>query len=207
MHPLIFEAFNEICRNENAGGEILEIGATLSANTLLNLPTLRSATSRIGIDLGESGEFNGFQIVTGNANDMRDFKANSFDVVLSNSMLEHDPFFWKSLKQIRRVARPGALIVIGVPSYEKMGSFPMRRFFGVLARIPVLPKSLSHRLDGMRAASPTLGLHLFPGDFYRFSEAAVREVLLAGTTGTHTRQMLHPPRIIGWGRLVKNGND
>jgi SAM-dependent methyltransferase len=205
MHHAIFTRFNEICATERVEGDVLEVGATLSADTLLNLPALRGVRSRTGIDLEQAGNGDGFTIVKGNANAMTGFADASFDAVLCNSMLEHDPLFWLTLGEIRRVARPGALIVIGVPGYGEMGEVPLRRFMRALARLPGVPKTSRQALRDIRAAAPTLGLHFFPGDYYRFSEAAVRDVLLAGTEGTQTERLMMPPRFIGWGRRKAHG--
>ena len=46
------------------------------------------------------------------------FEAASFDLVLCNSMLEHDARFWLTLEEIRRVLRAGGLAIIGVPGYS-----------------------------------------------------------------------------------------
>ena len=39
----------------------------------------------------------------------------------------------------------------------------------------------------------------FPGDYYRFSEQAVREVFFEGMKEVEIRTVLVPPRIIGTG--------
>ena len=41
----------------------------------------------------------------------------SFGTVVCNSTLEHDPTFFDTVREIYRVARPGATIVIGVPAF------------------------------------------------------------------------------------------
>jgi hypothetical protein len=45
-----------------------------------------------------------------------------------------------------------------------------------------------------------LGVHNFPGDYYRFSEQAVREVFMDGLVDVSVKLVLTPPRIIAWGR-------
>ena len=42
-------------------------------------------------------------------------------------------------------------------------------------------------------------LHHYPGDYYRFSAQAMREVLCAGLERVGVRIIMMPPRIIGWG--------
>ena len=51
MHPRVFEEFERICRTRGAGGDVLEIGAVPSRESLLFLPALSGARSRIGVDL------------------------------------------------------------------------------------------------------------------------------------------------------------
>jgi len=133
------------------------------------------------------------------------FSDHSFDVVLSNSMLEHDARFWLTLAEIRRVARPGALIVLGVPAYGGMGSFPLRRLQKLASRLPFLPARLRADLHAVAAAAPTLGLHYFPSDYYRFSAHALRDVFFAGMQNVRIESLLFPPRLIGSGRIPAHG--
>ena len=41
-----------------------------------------------------------------------DFEASSFDVVVSTSQLEHDPTFWLTLSEVKRVLRPGGHFIL-----------------------------------------------------------------------------------------------
>jgi hypothetical protein len=54
--------------------------------------------------------------------------------------------------------------------------------------------------DFLMAGTVTLGEHFYPGDYYRFSQMAVREIFLAGLIHTGVVKVMNPPRIIGWGR-------
>lgn len=117
MHETVHRRFSELCRRYPAGGAMLEIGATPTADTLLALPELAGATSRIGINLDGPSQAAGFEIVGGNANAMPQFADASFDLVLCNATLEHDPHFWLTLAEIRRVLRPSGLAMLGVPGY------------------------------------------------------------------------------------------
>ena len=198
MHPEIFRAFDEVCRAEGAGGAVLEIGATRGPDTLLRLPALAAATSRVGIDLAGGFEDGDIRIIEGNANRMDGFADASFDVVLCNSMLEHDQRFWLTLSEIRRVARPGALVAIGVPSYGEMGDMPLRGLSRLLKVVPGGGATATR----LRVSAATLGRHDFPGDYYRFSRSAVEEIFLEGCAPRSTRVLLDPPRIIGWGRRL-----
>lgn len=53
-----------------------------------------------------------------------DFDDASFDVVVSTSQLEHDPTFWLSLAEVKRVLRPGGHFILtthttGFPEHNK----------------------------------------------------------------------------------------
>jgi SAM-dependent methyltransferase len=50
---------------------------------------------------------------------------DSFDVIVSTSCLEHDPWFWVTFAEMVRVCRPGGLIYICVPSRGKTHKFPL----------------------------------------------------------------------------------
>lgn len=202
MHSEMFAAFDEICRQQNAAGRVLEIGAMPSPDTLLALPSLAGVAEKIGINLDGPSHGADFRIVGGNANAMTMFANASFDVILCNSMLEHDRRFWLTLAEIRRVGRPGALVAIGVPGYAEL-RMPMRRLGKWLAKLPLLGRSLRLQLPALSAGTPTLALHNMPGDYHRFSEQAVREMFLDGLEAPRVRRLLTPPRFIGWGRLPR----
>ncbi|MCW5980208.1 MAG: methyltransferase domain-containing protein [Bryobacteraceae bacterium] len=192
MHPAVFQLFDRICRERRAGGEALEIGATPTADTLLCLPALRGARTKIGVNLAPPTRFADFEIAQANANRLTLFNDASFDTVLCNAVLEHDPYFWLTLGEIRRVARRGALIAIGAPGYAKL---PAERLAGRLSRLP-LAGALFRNLA---ASTLTLQIHNFPGDYYRFSPQAMREVLLEGLADVEVGAVLTPPRVIGAG--------
>ena len=177
-------------------GRVLEIGARPEPDTLLCLPALAGASERVGLDLDGPHQLRGATILAGNANRMASFAGASFDAVLCNSVLEHDVRFWLTLAEVKRVIRPGGLFVIGVPGYGAMGGTALRRLAAILRHCPWLGR----RAEAAAASSATLGLHNYPGDYYRFSMQAMREVLLAGYQDIQCMSVLTPPRFIGWGR-------
>jgi SAM-dependent methyltransferase len=196
MHSAVFQAFDRICREQSVNGRVLEVGARPSSDTLLCLPSLTGAKHRIGVDLDGPHEWNGIAILAGNANRLAMFADASFDAVLCNSVLEHDPWFWQSLGEIGRVLKPGGLFAVGVPGYGAMGHTPFRRLIALLRCCPGFGRGMGL----LQVSSATLGLHNFPGDYYRFSEQAVTEVFLAGYERVEVISLLMPPRFIGWGR-------
>ena len=205
MHRVIFTAFNVLClRNILPGARVLEIGATADAQTLLCLPALAQATLRVGTNREKMQHGNGLNLVQVGADSLACFADSSFDAVLCNSALEHDPMFWRTLQQINRVARPGAVLVIGVPGYCETAPPWLLRW----TRWRGIRRVINRIAPGFMASAPTLLIHNFPGDYYRFSPQAMREVLLAGCNDIQIQTLLHPPRIIGFGRCAKaNGHD
>jgi SAM-dependent methyltransferase len=196
MHPSVFAEFDRICRARGAGGDVLEIGAVASDDTLLCLPALRAARSKVGVNLTGPLEHAGFAILAADANDLRGFADASFDTVLTNSVLEHDRSFWRTLTEIERVARPGALIVIGVPGFAKLAG---ERFASRAARLPVLGPLLRRHAPALLASTLTLQVHDFPADYYRFSARAAHDVFLERLDDGEVRTLLVPPRIIAIG--------
>jgi SAM-dependent methyltransferase len=200
MSPIVYSAIEQICAGAEIAGRVLEVGTVPGPDCLLRMPCLSGAVERVGINLDVAeGLVDGNRMVRGNANDMRCFPDRSFNAVLSNATLEHDPYFWKTVAEIHRVAAPGAFILIGVPGYVGMGpgcfSSP-GSWAGRLTRIA----AACFKPDVLLAGTVTLGEHFYPGDYYRFSVQAVKEVFLGGLDQVSTRIVMNPPRIIGWGR-------
>lgn len=200
MHETVYAEFERICRERAAGGAVLEIGAVPSDESLLCLRALAGATEKVGVSLDGPSRHAGFGILKANSNDLAGFEDGRFDTVLCNSVLEHDPRFWKTLSEIRRVAKPGALVAIGVPGYGPASASRPPRLLRRMARVPFLGRGIAPWLEGVDASTPTLVVHDFPGDYYRFSEQAVREVFLEGLVDVEVRTVLNPPRFIGVGR-------
>ncbi|MDX2028856.1 MAG: class I SAM-dependent methyltransferase [Alphaproteobacteria bacterium] len=202
MHPVIFSAFERLCRTyaSNAPEAVLEIGAVPGPDMLLNLPDLARATTRIGLNLAEATKYKGCRILQGNANHMP-FPDESFDLVLCNSVLEHDSKFWLTLQEIKRVLRPGGTVILGVPGYRINRGWT----YSVLSRLQrIWPAFMpgARLLDAWNATTPTLLVHNYPGDYYRFSEQALREVLLESFDVLTTETLMLPPRLLGVGRKL-----
>lgn len=187
MHPLVYQHFESVLAHAPIGGRVLEIGAAPTSDCLLFSPVLGHSSLRIGINKGFSSATTpaGKPIAHGrvhflaaDGNDLSFLRDGLFDIVLCNAVLEHDPFFWKTISEMRRVLRGGGWMVIGVPGY--IGSI----------RHPQHPlATFTHRL------------HNWPGDYYRFSEQACREVFFAGFDAVSQAVLLvdQTPKIITYG--------
>jgi SAM-dependent methyltransferase len=152
----------------------LEVGGLMGADSLLRFPELAGA-GRYCLNLVEMPSDDEITAVTGNANDMRDvFEDDLFDLVLCCATLEHDKRFWLSVAEMRRVLKPGGLLIISVPGYVKD----------------------PERDEGR--ATHTYRVH-YSFDYYRFSEQAVREVFFEGMRRVRVKPIMFPPRIFGHG--------
>jgi SAM-dependent methyltransferase len=151
---------------------VLEVGGVMGPKSLLDSPQVAFA-ERVVLNLAPVREAPGIEVILGNANDMP-FEDESFDLIMSSATLEHDKHFWLSLGEMKRVLRPGGLLIISVPGYVKDPERDRGRW------------------------TRTYRVH-FAFDYYRFSEQAVREVFFDGMERVRVRAMMTPPRLIGHG--------
>lgn len=199
MSPEVYAAFEEICLAEPIVGPVLEIGAIPGPDSLLSLPSLVPVSDKTGINLEPLPSTDAIRMVTGNANCMDMFADGTFGCVLCNATLEHDARFWKTLSEIRRVTATGGLVAIGVPGLRGMGPRSLAPPRSLVGRAIALLAAVT-RHDALVAGTVTLGEHFYPGDYYRFTEQAMREVFLEGLLEPRCRWVMCPPRIIGWAR-------
>jgi len=173
----------------DVGGRVLEIGAIPSDKSLLTLPALRGC-ERIGVNIEGDVSFDGFPIIACNSNDMPMFADGHFDCVLTNATIEHDPFFWKTCAEVRRVLRPGGVAVIGGPGFTMETS---TQALGLKS-----PWQGQADLEWEKCAV-TYRYHTAPDDYYRFSPSAFRDVVFEGFSDVTITSLMVPPRLIGHG--------
>jgi SAM-dependent methyltransferase len=158
VSPAVFEAFSLILMQfykDQCPQSALEVGA--SSWTLLSIPCLEKAR-KVALNYQPfkkiSPSLSQCELHVGNSNSL-EFLDQEFDCVMSSSVLEHDKYFWRSMDEIYRVLKPGGLFVVGVPIYMTLPTDYMNT-------------TLTFKRHGIA----------YNADFYRFSEQAVREVLL-----------------------------
>lgn len=191
MEKRVFQEFERICLSRKIRGSVLEVGATPDDSSLLNMKSLKNASEKIGINLDGPSSYNDFVIIQGNANAMSSFGDGRFDVVLCNSVLEHDKYFWKTIAEIKRVTKSGGFVVIGTPGYRESNTKHL--FRGFMKNIPLISRTFSAH------STETLLLHNYPRDYYRFSPQTFKEVFFEGMIDVDICFVMTPPRIIGWG--------
>ena len=202
MYPRVFREFDRICSARGVGGSVLEVGAIPSDMSLLCLKSLGNATEKVGINLDGPYEYMDFKILKGNANSMEFFEDNRFDVVLCNAVLEHDKYFWRTVGEIKRVARLGGLVVIGTPGYTYL---KVEKVKSVIKKIPGVHHLRSiDFLNMFLSGTITTHIHNAPGDYYRFSPQTFEELFFEGMVDVEVRSLMLPPIIIGVGRKSKS---
>jgi SAM-dependent methyltransferase len=155
-----------------APARVLEVGGVAGPKTLLDAPEVALA-EKVVLNLARIKDRPGVTSVLGNANAMP-FDDESFDLVMTISTLEHDRSFWLSLAEMKRVLKPGGMLVIGVPGFVRDPVHDRGR------------KTITYKVH-------------FKFDYYRFSEQAVREVFFDGMEHVQVGALLRPPRIVGHG--------
>ena len=190
MIPRVFAEFGKtLSALERTFESVLEVGALPDERSLLLLPALTTARERVGINLSEEGEVSGARILRGDARALP-FPDGAFDLVLSSSTLEHIPDFWRACSEMKRVLGPGSVLIVCMPGYVR--STPL------LSRLQRLTRGFSG-LQEFRRLTLTFGVHDHPHDYYRFSEEAIRTVVLEGLGNVVVWSVLTPPRVFGLG--------
>jgi SAM-dependent methyltransferase len=159
MTPDVHKAFEALVGDAftSPPQAVIEVGA--SHKTLLDIPIFqasRRVALNVAFDAKARKKLSAYELLEASGNAIP-LESGSFDCVVSSSTLEHDREFWKTIAEIDRLLSPGGVFVVGVPIYMEL---PTDMFHS----------TLTFALHGKR----------YNADFYRFSEQAVREVLLRG---------------------------
>ncbi len=56
------------------------------------------------------------KIKEGNAEDLKDYKSNTYDLVYCYHVLEHVPFPEKAIAEVKRILKKGGIYIIGIPN-------------------------------------------------------------------------------------------
>jgi SAM-dependent methyltransferase len=205
MDPVVYSKFESVLEMYAAKekfGKILEVGAVPSEASLLRAKFFDGSQEKIGINLDGPHSYKDIHIVKGNANHMDCFQDEEFDLIVCNAMLEHDPFFWRSISEMKRVLKKGGILIIGVPGFDTLKNEEWNeKFKNILRKFPFLQKVFGRKFLGMLFNStPTFKLHNYPGDFYRFSPQAMKTVFFDGLEIYDIEGVMVPPRLIGIAR-------
>lgn len=188
-----------INRHPPPGRRVLELGADAKSARCLQ-GALREH-DYVGVDLAPSSEDRKVGIVQGDAHKLK-FPDDAYDAVISVSMFEHDPRFWLSLDEIRRVLAPEGIFFVSVQGYSGKISKPAQAARRVRNRLRKTGLPRLAALVGSAVITRTYPSPMAPHDYYRFSPTAVQEVLLNGFDVLELRTVLSPPTIQAAGRLT-----
>lgn len=93
------------------GQRILEVGSHNVNGIVRDL--FEPPGEYIGIDHREGDNVD----IAMNGNNMRIFPPEHFDWVVCNSVMEHDLKFWLTTAEMRRVLKPGGILIVGMPTF------------------------------------------------------------------------------------------
>lgn len=181
--------FEAVLRQMPPPTSVLDVGALPSESSLLTCAALADVPLRVGVNLMESGSIGAVPVVRMDARRLA-FGNGVFDLVVSSSTLEHVPDFWRACEEMKRVLAPGGTLIVSTPGLadSRYGRFARRLAFRF-----GLP-------DIAKRSTITMRIHDAPYDYYRFTEYAYRDVILAGLQDVHIWHSMTPPRLFGMAR-------
>jgi len=107
MHPSVMDWVSSKVEQHSLKGRVLEVGSRNVNGTVR--PLFAGAQEYVGVDFMEG---DGVDLVL-NAHELTSqFAVDSFDVVVSTEMLEHDSEFWRSVEMMGQVLKPGGHLLL-----------------------------------------------------------------------------------------------
>jgi len=180
---MLFAHYQDLAKRYVLRGPCLEIGAAAGHKALLSAPCFADF-ERVAINLSQQTHVDGIRFERGNSNDMRAlFGDGQFGTVLSNAVLEHDRYFWRSVDEMKRVLASGGLLMVGAP-----GFIPLSQTAATIGGF-----------DAQDKATITYNVHAKP-DYWRFSRQAFLDVIFEGLELLELKVVGRVPRLVGVGR-------
>lgn len=103
-----------LSRYQLSGNKVLEIGiGPKLENRILNM-TMFNNFNKYTIDIVNRQKCKDHKMIIGNVNKLP-FQTKSMDITVCNATLEHDKYFWLTIKEIYRITK--TIILIGVPGF------------------------------------------------------------------------------------------
>jgi len=193
MHPKVNDIYQELAEKYEMRGPFLEIGVGAKMDAILSGSYFQGKPDRFATNLSdkeiadEEGEEK-IRFTRCNSQNMRAvFADGQFATVLSNAVLEHDKYFWRSLDEMKRVLAPGGILAVGAPGYVPRSTLRD----GILN-------------ENTKSATVTLDVHSAP-DYWRFSRTAFKEVFCEGLELLEMRIFGRVPILIAVARMPLGG--
>lgn len=125
MHPSVWAYVNEM-RPDPTGLTVLEVGSYADAPAgTVGDGTVRSlfdgCTRYVGVDIRPGPNVD--QVL--HPLSPYPFNTNTFGLVVSTEMLEHDISPWWSLWEMRRVLHHGGLLIVTARGFDERGCYPL----------------------------------------------------------------------------------
>ncbi len=192
MHPRVNEVYQQLAEKYEMKGPFLEIGVGHKQPAILSGPYFANRPDRFATNLAEveleAEEAESIRFTRCNSQDMTGvFADGQFGTVLSNAVLEHDKYFWRSLDEMKRVLAPGGILAVGAPAYIPRSQIQA----GVIN-------------DKVPKATATLDMHSRP-DYWRFSPMAFTEVICEGLELLDIMVVLRIPVLVAVARKPLDG--
>ena len=182
----IAREFQALVTAHDAHGPFLEIGVGPTEHAAL-LSKAFQPEERHAIGHGEALIQNGVVFHRGDPNDMRNqFEDGRFSTVFWNDALMHDPFFWRTLEEIRRVLAQGGVLIVAVSDFSKSSAEKGFKVIGQRGN-PIPNVTITRDIRGVRP------------DYWRISPQAMRKTILNGYDVREVREAMMPSRVFGVG--------
>ena len=193
----IVDIYDQILEEVAPIGKVLGVGESASKTSIFNYPYFikrRLETECVGINIDKSGcgINEHFRIFYGTSHAIQ-YPSDHFDCVISCMHLEHDPKFWLSLLEMKRVLKTDGIFYVAVPAFVSDDEYTLDEMaIG------------GHRGNG----TITYELHGNP-DCYRFSPHWITTVAFPSEEFSDVIVTLAkvPPRLIITGRKRRATND
>jgi SAM-dependent methyltransferase len=88
------------------------------------------------------------------------FGDHTFDCVISSEVIEHIPFDEVLFTEMKRVLRPGGMLVIGTPDYDTIGWRTIEPLYGLLQPGGYKDEHITHHSRAAHRDSRAARLHL-----------------------------------------------
>ena len=169
-----------------AHGPFLEIGIGPKERAALLLEAFEGEERRV-VGHGEPAVRDGVAFHPGSPNDMRgQFADGRFATVLWNSALAHDPQFWRTLEEIKRVLAPGGVLIVVASDFSRSPAHN-----GI--------KTVGPKGNPIPNTTVTQSVHPTRGDYWRISPQAMRKTILGDYKILEIREVMMPSRVFGVG--------
>jgi SAM-dependent methyltransferase len=190
MMPQLLNHFQAMGEKYEMAGPYLEVGSAGGPRAILSGRYFKERPDRFAINLLDVQPGKDIAFRKGNANDMHAlFPDDKFRTVLSNAVLEHDRYFWRSIEEMKRVLAPGGILALGAPAF-----IPREQTGVSIAGLPAAAR-----------ATVTYDVHARP-DYWRFSRQAFQDVICEGLELLELRVIGKIPRLVAVARKPPNLN-